>query len=251
MKIQLTILIVLVLAVGTAYLWHLKVLFHNSQELLAVSRQFPTDYYVGQSSNPEVLYIAMGNSITQGTGVGTLSETYSYVFAQAIAQQGYYVRVRNTASSGARIADVLQSQLPQLANMKPNYLTLTVGTNDATHFTDLRAYRQSVLTLLNELEKHSQARVFLTLSADAATFPALPFLYSRVAGYRATRQNQIVKDAVSKRDSNTVLVDLYDEGKLTNRSDYASDLFHPNASGYKKWADLFIRSLRARDGVSK
>lgn len=239
-------LILLVLFIVT-YGLRLARYYSNSQDLFDVSSQFPRDYYVGSSSNPEVMYVALGDSITQGTGVDKLEETVPCQVAQAIAGQEKYVHVVNLSRSGARAKYLLHEQLPQLAKLQPDYIAITIGTNDATHFTDIDEFSAMMAKIIDTVTQMPEATVLLANAADPGSFPSLPPVYAQLASNRANVQNQIVRMKLTRRDTNVKLIDLYGKGKLEiskNPMYYASDFFHPATAGYAHWASLFIGALQ-------
>jgi lysophospholipase L1-like esterase len=74
--------------------------------------------------------------------------------------------------------------------------------------------------------------------------PALPLPLAVATNIRARQQNTILDEAL--QETKIRRVDLYNEGKLIYRRDpqlYSADKFHPSASGYRRWAEVFKRAL--------
>lgn len=217
---------------------HIKKLFSNGLTLFATAEQFPRDYYVGNPESSPLLYVAMGDSTVQGSGVQKVEDTGPYLFATALASKGNYVHVINLGVAGERVHGMREKQLPQLANLSPDYITVTIGANDVTHFTNLADFSRDITAVINELTD-TKAQVFFATSIDVGQAPALPPLYAHATTRRAAKQTAMVRDIVSQNDSKIIIVDLFADGKLTDANKYASDRFHPNEAGYAVWAKLF------------
>ena len=239
--------ILLALILGALlYGLRIKRLLANTHTLVVTSETFKRDYYVGSATDAPLSYIALGDSVTQGSGCQSLEETYVYQVAQALAAKGRYVHVQNFAKSGAKVSDLLHKQLPLDGKLKPDYITITIGTNDATHFTDPAAYETTVDQIVDELDSYKSTTILLANSINAGNFPALPPIYAQLAGRRAADQNKTLVKILKQKRSAIKTVDLYTTGKLDakiNSAYYASDLFHPAKAGYERWSKLFIEQL--------
>ena len=243
---QAFIWIILALAGSVLYLaCRSYFLFKNSQALFEQSRRFSRDYFVGDAKRPVLTYVVLGDSTAFGQGAGRMEGTYPYAIAESLTGKGRYVHVINLAVSGARIGDVEKSQLPALAKLAPNVITLSVGANDATHRTPPEEYSATLNKVLKALKGYPSAKILMATTPDMALIPAIQPFYADWAGGIARRQNDSLKTALVGSAIRTV--DLYNEGKLDYNEDaalYAPDKFHPSVKGYKRWAQLFIRALK-------
>ena len=223
-----------------------RVLLAQGRAIEIQSAQFPRDYFVGQSSAPQLKYLAMGDSTAAGWGAGSLSATYPYLVAQTLAARGYRVQVRNVAVGGAKAGDIT-AQLPALQTFAPDVITLSVGANDATHFTSPAEFGSAMQTLIAALERSSARSIAVANTPDMFLAPALPLPLSVATARRARAQNAVLPSLVSRAH----IVDLYGHGKLNARVNpdfYAADRFHPGAAGYAKWAPLFAEKLTFEGG---
>ena len=217
-------------------------LLQNTALLNAASSSFSRDYYVGSPGNPPLSYVVLGDSTVQGTGAPTLQDSLPYTVANMLAEQGRYVHVTNLAVSGAEMADVASRQLPQIGSTNPDVVTLNCGANDATHFTPTASFQASLQTILISLNNGSRT-VYVADTPDVSRIPALPIIYSGLAGRRAAMQNGILSTLLT--DRHIVMIDLYAQGALTRSDQYASDRFHPSPAGYAVWANLYARAIAA------
>jgi lysophospholipase L1-like esterase len=211
----------------------------KSQVLFDTSLRFQKDYYVGQIKDNPLTYLAMGDSTAVGTGVYAKEESYPYAIALRLAQQGHYVHVINTAKSGARLNELLLEQLPTLTKTTPDVISVTIGANDATHFTDLKSYEQDLVTLKNTLPQ--KANALLATSPSMSLIPALPYPYNIAVGNRCEQQNALLLKVFG--NSQVKIIDIYNHGPLRTIDKYATDRFHPSSLGYDVWAHLFVQEL--------
>ena len=221
-----------------------KILLANGRAIEAQTATFAHDYSAGEANAPALTYLVLGDSTAAGWGAATLETTYPYEIAQAVSQRGFRVHLVNVAIGGARARDVAASQLAAIQRMKPDLITLSVGANDATHFTAPKDFRRDLNAIITALKQSSARQILVADTPDMFLAPALPLPLSWATARRARAQNEILRELV--KDSRVQIVPLYEQGKLDARANprlYAADHFHPSTLGYKLWAQLFIRSL--------
>ena len=238
------------LLVGAGALWLLytaarsRILIRNGRAIEARTATFARDYSVGNASAPTLTYLIMGDSTAAGWGAATLDMTYPYLVAQAVAARGFRVRVVNAAVGGATARDVAASQIAAIERWKPDVITLSVGANDATHFTAPDDYRRDWNEIFSALEASSARQILVADTPDMFLAPALPLPLSWATARHARAQNVILRQLIG--NSRVQIVPLYDKGKLDahiNPGLYAADSFHPSSSGYALWARLFVERL--------
>lgn len=184
-------------------------------------------YWQQRSSQAgELTYVALGDSAAQGIGASRPQNGYVGVLADRLAQKtGKTIRVVNLSVTGAKIQDVLDEQIPQLKNYRPDFVTIEIGANDVVAF-KADSFRQRFDSLVG----------LLPPGTVVANMPNFGGRIKRVQAVRAA--NQIIAAAAAK--SNLRTADLYDSTKSHESAlNYAADLFHPNNRGYKNWADAF------------
>jgi lysophospholipase L1-like esterase len=219
----------------------------QSRTIAQQSAQFKRDYFVGNPAHTALEYLALGDSTAAGWGGKKLSETYVHQVAVALAAQGYRVRVINVAVGGARLQDVLRDQVPFLKSRRPQVVTVSVGANDATHFTSTTEFSQHLHSLIVALQESTAQKILFANTPDMYQAPALPLPLAIIANICARRQNAVLKAALQGATIHPV--DLYNQGKLiyhVNPGLYAADQFHPSGPGYRRWAGLFIQELEPR-----
>ncbi len=189
------------------------------------------EYWKSYPDNGDFTYVVLGDSAAQGIGAGKPELGYVGLLATRIEEKtGRSVRIVNLSVSGAKINDVRNNQVPQLAQYKPDLVTLEIGGNDIVSglSTDkFAAHYDELLTLLPQ-------DVFVA---------NLPYFGGRIRknteAVAANNQIEALADKYGVR-----IVDLQTE---TRRRDsllnYSSDIFHPSNRGYKIWTDAFWQSI--------
>ncbi len=175
-----------------------------------------------------LVYVALGDSAAQGIGASSLPRGYVSLVADRLARStGRPVQVINLSSSGARIRDVVEEQLPALTGLRPDLITLDVGGNDLRRY-DAATYRSDVSALVAGLPKGTvlaDIPYFMHGRAQRDADEAAAFITER-----ATQGGLVVaplQEAMRARGW---------QGMFT---DYAADWFHPNDRGHRVWADSF------------
>jgi lysophospholipase L1-like esterase len=246
MALPKTIYISLAFFFGVAIILGLIRLVHilsATSKLNATAIDFAQDYYVGNPSNPAFLYVVLGDSTAAGVGAPSVNQTYPYLIADHIANQGKYVHVLSYAVSGARLENVEKEQLPKLHVENPDLVTLTIGANDATHRTELEDYTKSLTAVVSGLQQKKPHTVIWANTPDMSLTPALPPFFANRAQQRAIQQNKILSPVLIQAKFSEV--NLYEKVRLsrTDLTQYASDEFHPSVGGYAHWAQAFIDLL--------
>lgn len=190
------------------------------------------DYWRQRSTQPgELTYVALGDSAAQGIGARQPDKGYVGVLADRLAARtGKTIRVVNLSSSGGKLRDVIDRQIPQLKNYQPDFITIEAGANDVVKYNP-----EKFATEFQELSALLPAK---TVVAN------MPYFGGRISRDNEIKSaNEIVDEAAAKND--LIVVDLY---TFTKEGDtvfnYAADFFHPSNRGYRNWADAFWTKLK-------
>jgi lysophospholipase L1-like esterase len=187
----------------------------------------------------DLVYVAIGDSAAQGIGASRPDLGYVGLVAEhAAAVTGRAVHTVNLSVSGATTALAVRDQLPRLATLAPDLLTVSIGANDIAQW-DPAAFDRNLRTILAAVPAHA-------VVADVPCF-YLPHNERKVA--EANRLLRAAADAHGLR-----VVPLHElmrrQGLRGIFTQFARDMFHPNDAGYRVWAEAFrpavAESLRAR-----
>lgn len=179
-----------------------------------------------------IVYVALGDSAAQGIGASHPERGYVGLLAERMrARTGRPVQVVNLSISGATIRDLVDSQLPQLRELRPDIVTVAIGGND------VRSYDPAPFSA--DVDKLTAALPVGTLIADVPDF-----MHGRWEE-RATEAGGIIAAGAGARQLR--IVPLHDaqreRGAGAMLTDFAADWFHPNDRGHRVWADAFWNEL--------
>ena len=183
----------------------------------------------------ELLYVAIGDSAAQGIGASRPGRSYVGEVARHIRSvSSKEVRVVNLGISGATLGIAIAKELPALAKLQPDILTVSIGANDMVSFEPSR-FAAEIETLFAALPRHA-------IVADLPTFYFLP------AEKKVRIANQLLRAAAATHG--LTVVPLHEtmrrQGLWGVTTQFAGDLFHPNDRGYKVWASAFLAAVDER-----
>ena len=204
----------------------------------------PTDSPVGPPGGAAgAVVVWLGDSTAAGVGA---SGPDAILPQQVGRQLGQPARLTVLARSGARVADVLRHQLPQVAGLAPTEVFISVGANDTTHLTSRSTFRRDYERVLSGLPT-TVTRIVLLGVPDMGASPRLPQPLRAVAGWRGRYLAADVRNLA--RRHHAVFVDIAGRTGPTVRHDtsryFASDRYHPGDAGYQLWARAVTETVTA------
>lgn len=185
--------------------------------------------------NASITYIAFGDSAAQGVGATSPDKGYVGLIADELSKDNKKVRTVNLSKSGAKIRDVLDTQLPRYESMKlsgKKIITVEAGANDIITF-DKNKFEED----MNELMTKMPAE---TVISDIPTFKG-----SRLAkfDYRVSEANSIIYRLAKKHDIQIAKLHERVENNHSFRT-FSADLFHPSNYGYRtNWLPAFMERI--------
>lgn len=191
--------------------------------------------------------VALGDSTSCGEGVGLrLPAELTWPALLSAALPGS--TLLPLAASGARLRDVLATQVQRAATHRPHVATLLIGLNDISRGgfdagsfgVDLRA----VLTLLAP----SEPVVLLGRLHDPSRLLPLPASLRRTIQERQAAVNALVDTAAADSHGRVHVLDLETVAGLERRTAWEVDRLHPNRAGHALIAAAAADVLR-RQGL--
>ena len=219
------LLLVLVLAA----VWVVKL------ALIARSAGTNADYWSQpQGETGGLLYVALGDSAAQAIGASSPERGYVSLLADRLRDTtGQPVEVINLSKSGARIKDVLDTQLHALdaLDRTPDVVTVAIGGND------VRAYDRATFAA-------EAARLAAALPPGAYVADAPYFMHGHWEQDAAQAAAVLREQAAENGLRPVALHDaLKAQGWQAMLTQFAADWFHPNDRGHRVWADAFWREM--------
>jgi lysophospholipase L1-like esterase len=183
----------------------------------------------------ELLYVALGDSAAQGIGASEPGRGYVGILAERMAHRsGLSVRTVNLSVSGATVDQAVDYQLPRLAKLRPDVVTVSIGANDIPSW-NARAFETGLAT------------IFAALPAQAIVAD-LPYFYLPGNERKVAVANGLVHRLAKERG--LAVAELHATTKrpgiLGAVTLFAGDRFHPNDRGYALWASAFARLVDDR-----
>jgi lysophospholipase L1-like esterase len=182
-----------------------------------------------------VRYVALGDSFTIGTSVPEADRWPNQLSAGLPELE----LVGNLGVDGSTSADVIEVELPQLAGLHPQLVTLLIGVNDVVQGVPEPTYRRNVGLILDELVREvGEEHVLVVTTPDYTVTPAGADYGDPATQSAAIRRyNAINTDLAGARS--IAVVDIYDLSlrAATDRSLVADDGLHPSGVQYALWVE--------------
>jgi lysophospholipase L1-like esterase len=174
---------------------------------------------------PEPLWVALGDSITQGIGVPDLASSWVGQLSGWLAAAGQPHRVVNLSRTGARIRDVTGVQLPRMAELgvAPGLVTVLIGANDMLRRSKREAAPAAFAALLEQLPPAPTVTVVATLPPPRQAAAAINRMIEQAGGTGRIR-----------------VAELRGRSFSALRGTLAEDHFHPNLIGHERIAKAFV-----------
>jgi len=186
----------------------------------------------------------LGDSSVAGVGAERAEDTLAYGVAAAMAER-HRVLLHCLGVSGARLANVVNEQLPQLAGLDADAVLICVGTNDITHGTSNRALRRDLRALASGLATVAPNAVVVVSGLPPADIcPAFHPPLRHLLGLRAWRLTRMYRAELA--DSGITVFDIAGETRPAfrrRREMFSADLFHPSSVGYAYLGVIYGRAV--------
>jgi acyl-CoA thioesterase I len=190
-----------------------------------------------EASGP-VVYVALGDSTGVGVGARRGGGYVARLF-ERIERERAGSRVTNLCVSGAETRDVIRSQLPRVASLRPTLVTVGIGINDLTHGVEPDQFRRNYEELAEGLRAATDAPVVLTNVPDISTAPRVPAVMRGEVRRRIALFNELIAEAAARRGF--ALVEAYEMSREIiprHPEFFSADGFHPSDEGYEYWAKM-------------
>lgn len=199
-------------------------------------------YLINDMTNNKIAtttYVALGDSLTAGAGATKYEDTYPYILAQRLSEDGANIVIKNFSTPGFKTQDVIDELLDLAIEAKPQMLTLLIGVNDIHNHVGKERFKQNYKIILDRLTKETTADIHLInipyIGSKTVIVPPLDYYFET----ETDAYNQIIQKLAG--DYHLKYIDLNSPTKdlfKTNGDHYSADSFHPSALGYKLWANI-------------
>jgi len=195
-------------------------------------------------SEDNVVYTALGDSLTAGAGVDDYQQSFPYIVAQKIAKNDSRVTLKDFSVPGYKTQDLLDFLVTPAVASSSDIITLLVGTNDIYNNVSQENFTENYRAILDKIKTIDAARVYLIsipfIGSQSLIFPPYSFYYDKCI----ENFNKIISDLA--QEYGFAYVDIATPTKDLFKSDgphYSADAFHPAAPGYALWANIIYDAI--------
>jgi len=184
-------------------------------------------------------YVALGDSYTIGTSVEA-PERFPDQLVAALGSEAPGLRlIANLGVNGYTSADLIREELPTVADLQPEYVTVLIGVNDVVQGVPTETYEANVVAILDALLARLPAERIGTIAIpDYTVTPA-------GADYGDPRRQHdgiVANNAVMERlagERGIAFIDIFDISlrAAQDRSLVADDGLHPSGTQYALWVE--------------
>jgi acyl-CoA thioesterase-1 len=185
-------------------------------------------------------YVALGDSYTIGTATRRPGERWPDQLVARLNGDGPVLElVANLGVNGFTSRDVMDSEIPRLAGLRPEFVSLLVGVNDVVQGVPEATYSGNVERILDQLLAGLAANRIVTVATPDYTVTPQGASYGdpsvQAAGIR--RDNEILRRLST--DRGIAFIDIHDLSlrAAADRSLVADDGLHPSGAQYALWVD--------------
>jgi acyl-CoA thioesterase I len=189
--------------------------------------------------------VALGDSYTIGTGVRA-EDRWPNQLARTLRPDVSLRVAANLAVGGARSAELIEDQLPQLEMLDADLVSVLIGVNDVVRRVSAETYRANVRTILDDLLGRVPADRILVISTPDYTLTPKGPAYGAVERQRTRirRFNAILRDEAEQRGLPFVDISPVADRAAVDPELVAPDGLHPSAKQYAAWVELIAPVVR-------
>lgn len=200
-------------------------------------------YEFGDTTKNAVHYVSIGDSLTYGSGAGDFKNGYTYSLAQEFAKNYDGLYLNDFSYPGIWTDDVIK-QLDDVIRLKPDIITVFIGTNDVHQLIDAGNFTKNYETILSRLSQETDATIYTInlpyIGTNALILPPLNAFFR----YKIKAANKSIEKLAKKYGA--VNIDLYTPNESARKTEnfYCRDQYHPSVDGYRAWADIIKHDLQ-------
>lgn len=193
-----------------------------------------------EAATGAVRYAALGDSYTHGTGAEA-KESWPAVVSERLRAKGVAIELMaNLAQNGWTSQNLIDYALPLLQDLRPDFVTVLIGTNDWVLEVDPKTFQRNLKRILEHLTQLlPKRRSILILTIPDFSISPAGGQYSN--GKDITKGlaqfNQIILSEARAFGLPTVDLFSLSPAFRKNPALFSSDNLHPSAQGYAVWAD--------------
>lgn len=192
-------------------------------------------------SKETIKYVALGDSYTICEGINT-SECWPTILVKHLVKEGIEITLEaNPSKTGYTSQDLIDSELPILAESEANFVTILIGVNDWVKGVNEGIFRSNLTYILETVTDQvgsSKRVLLLTIPDFSATPEGKKYSNRRDISQGIAHFNSIIVETAEYYG--VKVVDLYATSQQMkgNPELIANDGLHPSAKEYAIWEKL-------------
>lgn len=202
-----------------------------------------------QKSECKVIrYLPLGDSYTIGTGAQE-GNSYPELLTRHMADSGFnFTLIDNPARNGYTTVDLIEAELPYFFKLKPDFVTLCIGTNDWCMGRDSAEFHDNLKHILDTVQSGLVMKtniVVLTVPDFSLTKAGPNYSNGRNISEGLQSFNRIIVNEAAARGLKTV--DIFSVSQAV-KDDYeliSDDNLHPSDKGYALWEKSIFPVVRS------
>jgi acyl-CoA thioesterase-1 len=200
-----------------------------------------------------IRYVALGDSYTIGSGLQFATDRWPNQLSRALRPEINLRLSKNLASAQATTIEVIESQLPRLAELRPDFVSLQVGINDVIlENGNADQYQRNLDMILDAvLQRVPANRVIVVTIPDWTLTPHGGDFVDKqdgaaIAEVRSEieRFNALLRAAAETRGIAVVDISPIANEVANDPSLLLSDESHPSPKQYAGWVELIAPTVR-------
>jgi len=208
----------------------------------------------------EIRIVALGDSITNGAGIGDVREedTYRHLLQECLSRTtGYNVQVINAGVNGDISATAIHRLERDVLQYKPYYVSIMFGVNDAGYYrpaTDSMAdtprvtaqdFRSNLKAIIEAVQKvHAKPVLVTPVPMNSAyAHKDFPAYVENGLNYLVDEYADIIRGL--SLETGVPLIDVhraFSTDPITDK--LVPDGIHPNRAGHRFIGDIFVREFK-------
>ncbi len=192
----------------------------------------------GDETGRRLRYVALGDSYTIGTSVDEPDRWPNQLVQRLGGEAPTLELVANLAVNGYTSRDVIERELPAVAELRPEFASLLVGVNDVVQGVPAETFEDNARRILDDLLGLLPPEHIVVVATPDYTVTPQGAAYGDPATQAAgiVRNNQILRRLALERG--IAWVDIHDISRAAaDRALVAHDGLHPSGAQYRAWVD--------------
>ena len=185
-------------------------------------------------------YLALGDSYTICTGASDATKRWPSIIASRLGAE-----LTNPAVNGFTTLDLIRDELPFVHQLRPDVLSVLIGVNDLVQGRAPRQYRESLVTIYDEVATLAHAHVAAISIPNWSYVPAA----ADFGGKEHVRELTNVFNTVALEEAlarRFIWVDIgpASTAGVGSAGWIASDRLHPGDAQYAAWAEVIWSAVK-------